>query len=304
MTTQVRIYQMDAFTHIPFGGNPAGVVPEADGLTPDQMQKIAREMNCSETAFVCSTDTPGADLRVRFFTPSEEIDLCGHATISTFIALGMENRFGTDLPLTVVQETNVGLLPVMLSRSEAGQIRALMTQAPPQFRECDLSRREAAQMIGLEEGDIDSDLPIGLAYTGVWDLFVPIKTVEAFKRMKPQTSQIAAQNRSIGVASTHCYSFDTIEESSHLHTRDFSPAVGIAEDPATGTANGALGAFLLRHGVLVPKGERLQLLVEQGFEIGRPSFLSVEVDGEPNSPRTVRVGGTAVPILQGMMTFA
>ncbi|ARU62566.1 hypothetical protein CBW65_17540 [Tumebacillus avium] len=303
MTTQVRIYQMDAFTHIPFGGNPAGVVTNADGLTPEQMQKIAREMNCSETAFACSTSTPGADLRVRFFTPTEEIDLCGHATISIFVALGLEQRFGADLPITLVQETNVGLLPVMLTKNSDGMIQALMTQAAPQFRECDLSRRDAAKLIGLEEADIDRDLPIGLAYTGVWDLFIPIKTREAFERMQPETALIAAHNRGLGVTSTHCYSFDTVHESSHLHTRDFSPAVGIPEDPATGTANGALGAFLLRHGVLVPKGEQLRLTVEQGFEIGRPSFLTVEVDGEPNSPRTVRVGGTAVPILQGTMTF-
>ncbi|ASS75543.1 hypothetical protein CIG75_11470 [Tumebacillus algifaecis] len=303
MTKQVRIYQMDAFTHIPFGGNPAGVVPDADGLTPEEMQKIAREMNCSETAFACSTTTPGADLRVRFFTPTEEIDLCGHATISVFAALGLEERFGSDLPITVVQETNVGLLPVMLTKTEDGRIQVLMTQAAPQFRDCDLSRREAAELLGLEEADIDPELPIGLAYTGVWDLFVPIKTQAAFERMNPVQSRIAAHNRAHGVTSTHCYSFDTIHETSHLHTRDFSPAVGIPEDPATGTANGALGAFLLRHGVLVPTGERLRLTVEQGFAIGRPSFLTVEVDGEPNSPRTVRVGGTAVPIIQGTMSF-
>ena len=131
----VRIYQMDAFTHIPFGGNPAGVVSDADGLTDDQMQKIAREMNCSETAFVLSTDTKGADLRVRFFTPTEEIDLCGHATVSTFVALGLESRFGRDLPCTVIQETRAGLLPVMISRDTDGKVQAQMTLAAPRFRE-------------------------------------------------------------------------------------------------------------------------------------------------------------------------
>lgn len=301
--TQVRIYQMDAFTHIPFGGNPAGVVPNADGLTPAQMQQIAREMNCSETAFVLNTDTPGADVRVRFFTPTEEIDLCGHATISTFVVMGMENRFERDLPLTIVQETNVGLLPVTISRDANGRIQALMTQAVPQFRECPITPAEAAKMLGLSTADIDTNLPIGLAYTGLWDLLVPVKSVEAFKWMRPDLHAIAGHNRSIGVASTHCYSLDTVDPDAHLHTRDFSPAFGIPEDPATGTANGALGAFLLHHGVFTPECEQLRLTVEQGFEIGRPSYLTVEVDGEPNSPRTVRVGGTAVPIIQGTMTF-
>ncbi|HEU4965387.1 MAG TPA: PhzF family phenazine biosynthesis protein [Bacilli bacterium] len=301
--TQVRIYQMDAFTHIPFGGNPAGVVPNADGLTAEQMQQIAREMNCSETAFVMSTDTPGADVRVRFFTPTEEIDLCGHATISTFVVLGLENYFQRDFPFTVVQETNVGLLPVTVSRDEQGRVHALMTQATPRFEECPITPNEAAKLLGLSPADIDPNLPIGLAYTGLWDLLVPIKSVEAFKWIKPDLHAIDNHNRSIGVASTHCYSLETVEEGSHLHTRDFSPAFGIPEDPATGTANGALGAFLLHHGVFTPQQEQLRLVVEQGFEIGRPSYLTVEVDGEPNSPRTVRVGGTAVPIIQGTMTF-
>ncbi|MGZ6507190.1 MAG: PhzF family phenazine biosynthesis protein [Tumebacillaceae bacterium] len=301
--TQVRIYQMDAFTHVPFGGNPAGVVPNADGLTTEQMQKIAREMNCSETAFVLSTETKGADVRVRFFTPQEEVDLCGHATISAFVVLGLEERFKRSLPFTVVQETNVGLLPVMISHDATGRVQALMTQAAPLFKECDLTRSEAARLLGIEESDIDPNLPIGLAYTGLWDLLVPIKTLEAFERMQPEYASIGAYNKSLGVASTHCYSLETVEKTSHLHTRDFSPAVGIAEDPATGTANGALGAFLLHHGILIPEREQMSLMVEQGFEIGRPSYITVEVDGEPRSPRTVRVGGTAVPILQGTMNF-
>jgi trans-2,3-dihydro-3-hydroxyanthranilate isomerase len=300
---EVRIYQMDAFTHIPFGGNPAGVVPEADGLTAEEMQKIAREMNCSETAFVMKSDKPGADLRVRFFTPTEEIDLCGHATISTFVVLGMEERFGSKLPQTVVQETNVGLLPVTISRDGEGRIQAFMTQASPAFKPCDVSRADAANLLGLQEQDIDPNLPIGLAYTGLWDLFVPINGLEPFARMQPDLVGISALNKTMGVASTHCYSLSTATPQAHLHTRDFSPAVGIPEDPATGTANGALGAFLLHHGVFVPERENVRLLVEQGFEIDRPSYLQVVVDGEPRSPRTVRVGGTAVAVLQGVMRF-
>ncbi|MBL0388505.1 PhzF family phenazine biosynthesis protein [Tumebacillus sp. ITR2] len=300
---EVRIYQMDAFTHIPFGGNPAGVVPDADGLTDEEMQQIAREMNVSETAFVCKSERPGADVRVRFFTPTEEIDLCGHATISTFVVLGLEERFGSKLPLTVVQETNVGLLPVMISRDGEGRIQAFMTQAAPAFASCDLNREDAAKLLGLAVDDIDPNLPIGLAYTGLWDLFVPIVGVEPFERMQPDLAAITTLNKSLGVASTHCYSLSTSTPQAHLHTRDFSPAVGIPEDPATGTANGALGAFLLHHGIFQPERENVRLLVEQGFEINRPSYLHVEVDGEPRSPRTVRVGGTAVPILQGTMRF-
>lgn len=300
---EVRVYQMDAFTHIPFGGNPAGVVPNADGLSDEQMQRIAREMNCSETAFVLSTDTPGADVRVRFFTPEAEVDLCGHATISTFVALSNEQRFGGKRITTVVQETRAGLLPVMISADEEGRTQVLMTMAAPRFRECELDRRAVAGILGLDEADIAADLPVGLGYTGLWDLFVPIRTVEAFARMRPNMEAMAEMNRRLGVASTHCYSLDTLTPDAQLHARDFAPSLGITEDPATGTANGALGAFLVHHGVFMPQREQVRLKVEQGFENGRPSLICVEVDGEPHSPRTVRVGGTAVQVMQGTIVF-
>ena len=298
---EVRVYQMDAFTHIPFGGNPAGVVPNADGLSDEQMQRIAREMNCSETAFVLSTDTPGADVRVRFFTPEAEVDLCGHATISTFVALSKEQRFGGKPVYTVVQETRAGLLPVMISADDQGRTQVLMTMAAPRFREVEFDRALYAKVLGLAEEDISAELPVGLGYTGLWDMFVPIQTVEAFSRMQPDWSRLADLNRNLGVASTHCYSLDTLTPDAQLHARDFAPSLGISEDPATGTANGALGAFLVRHGVFRPHCERVRLKVEQGFEHGRPSLVCVEVDGEPHSPRTVRVGGTAVQVMQRMI---
>lgn len=301
--TQIRIYQVNAFTHLPFGGNPAGVVADADGLTEREMQQIAREMNCTETAFVLSSEMPNADLRVRYFTPQEEVDLCGHATISAFVALGLEQRFGGELPRTVIIETKAGLLPVLLSRDAKERLQVVVTQAAPQFRACDLTRAEAATLLGLDESDLDPERPLGLAYTGLWDLMIPIRTLEAFQRMRPDLDAIAACNRRLGVSSTHCYSFETVEPTSHLHTRNFSPAVGIPEDPASGTANGALAAFLLQHGVLTPEREQVRLIVEQGFECDRPSFIHVELDGEPRSPRTARVGGGARPVFQGTMSF-
>ena len=121
--------------------------------------------------------------------------------------------------------------------------------------------------------------------------------------MEPNFAALAEMNQCLGVASTHCYSLDALTPDAQLHVRDFSPALGIPEDPATGTANGALAAFLMRHGVLMPQREQVRLKVEQGMEIGRPSLICVEVDGEPNSPRTVRVGGTAVQVMQGTMMF-
>jgi trans-2,3-dihydro-3-hydroxyanthranilate isomerase len=303
LMTQIRIYQVDAFTHIPFGGNPAGVVPDANGLSEQEMQRIARELNCSETAFVLPSERPNADLRLRYFTPQEEVDLCGHATISAFVALGLEHRFEGALPRTVILETKAGLLPVIISCDEQGRQLVLMTQAAPQFRPCEITRAEVARLLGLVEADLDPELPLGLAYTGLWDLMIPIRTLDAFARMKPDLDALAACNRKLGVTSTHCYSLEVVEPTSHLHARNFAPAVGIPEDPASGTANGALAAFLLQHGVLTPKREQVRLIVEQGFECNRPSYVYVELDGEPCSPRTVRVGGSAVPVFQGTMQF-
>jgi len=151
----VRVKQVDAFTKIPFGGNPAGVVTEADVLDDELKQKIAREMNLSETAFVSKSDV--ADFKVQFFTPKSEVDLCGHATIGTFSALYEEGRLDTNKTV-YYQETKAGVLPVELMEINGENI-FMMTQVVPKFEEVRADREEIAKLFGLEKQDL-TDLPV------------------------------------------------------------------------------------------------------------------------------------------------
>ena len=131
---KIKIYQVDSFTTHLFGGNPAGVVTEATGLTPFEMQKIAREMNCSETAFVTSSQSCEADFNVRFFTPTEEVNLCGHATIATFFVLATEGKIKLSTPEVILyQETKAGILPVSIASDTTGKILRIVMGHYPKF---------------------------------------------------------------------------------------------------------------------------------------------------------------------------
>lgn len=277
------VLQVDAFTRVPFAGNPAGVVPEAAGLTAAQMQAIAREMNLSETAFVLPAED--ADLALRFFTPTHEVDLCGHATVAAVHALGERGRLAARARV----RTRAGLLEV--ERRPDGTV--WMTQAPLALRDVPPEARAALpDLLGLAPEDLDPARPLVLASTGLWDLLVPVRSRAALFRARPHLSALAEHNRALGVASTHLYTFDPVEPGHTLHARDFSPAVGVPEDPHTGTATGALVAALVRLGHLPPG----PVAVEQGWTVGRPGVILAESDGTH-----VRVGGAAVTVLEGWL---
>ncbi len=285
MMHTIRIKQVDAFASRPFEGNPAGVVTDAAGLTAQQMQAIAKEMNCSETAFVLPSGS--ADLRLRYFTPAQEVDLCGHATIAALHALREEGL----VQGTLRAETAVGILEL-----EAGEDMHWMRQDTPRFRPAEESADVICGLLGLDPGDLDPAMPTGIAYTGLWDLLVPVRSLEALRRSQPDMRELARHNRSQGIVSTHLFCRETELPGSTLHTRDFSPAAGVPEDPHTGTASGALGSFLVRAGVLEPGSH----LFEQGWTVGRPGLIHVEV---ATAAAGVRVGGAAVTVISGSIAL-
>lgn len=299
MNGNLRILQVDAFTDVPFKGNPAGVVTDARGLSDELMQSIANEMNVSETAFVLESED--ADFRLRYFTPYEEVDLCGHATIGSVFAMAEEGAIAlTGDLVTVHLETNVGVLPVDIE-SEAGKVETvIMTQDRPRFRRCETGAEEIANILGIPYGQIAGcACPVGIAYTGLWHLLVPVDDIAFVREMEPDFRRLGSLNRDLGVDTTHVFTFLAEETGSDLHARDFAPAGGIDEDPATGTANGALGAFLVENRVAEISAGAAELTIEQGYEIGRESRVKVEVLCEEDSPAVVRVGGSAVISLKG-----
>ncbi len=311
----IRIKQVDAFTDLPFGGNPAGVVTDARGLTEEQMQRIAGEMNLSETAFVTPSEDDAADFNVRFFTPKNEVDLCGHATIATFFTLAEEGRIKPSVDenrVVVRQRTKAGILAVEVEFAGGAPDRVMMTQATPQFRSTRVERRDIAAVLGLSVDQIRADWPLELAYTGLWHLMVPVASSQAIDAAQPNLARLAELNHAEGVHTTHLIA-PSDREGSLVYTRDFAPAVGIPEDPATGTGSGAMGAYLIKNALL----ERLaateldqrqdgarqiaRLVSLQGYAINRPSQITIEVTSEESRPVGVKVGGRAVCMLEGRM---
>lgn len=290
------LWLVDAFTERALRGNPAGVVPQAEGLTERDMRAIAAEVHASETAFVWPA-SPGvaADFRLRYFTPAREVDLCGHATIGAICGLLADGRLPSVEGACHI-ETNVGVLRVRYGFAR-GIPWAEMGQALPQFRDGAFTAAEAAQALQIRVEDIDPSLPMGMSYTGLWDIFVPLRSVETVANLRPNHAAVEAWNNTLGAASTHVYAEGGVEAGHDFHTRDFSPAVGVPEDPATGTATGALMALLRRHGII---GAGDQLAFEQGYEIGRASVLLGRTEG-PDDAMSVFVRGSAVVSVTGTL---
>lgn len=296
----IPVYHVDAFTKVPFGGNPAGVVPEADGLTEKEMKNIARELNLSESAFLFSTNQPGSDFRVRYFTPTNEIDFCGHATVG--LSWLLATKYGwMDKAEQIVLESNIGTIPVALSKEKETLTAVTMTQVPPKVKDVQTDSDEIARVIGISTKALDQRYPIKLAYTGNWHLIVPVKSQRDIDTARPQIEELKKLNQSQKASTTHLFTFDTVEQGYDLYTRDFAPAVGIPEDPVTGAANGALAGYLLLEGIL--SFHRMQRLkIAQGHTIGRPGTLVVTVTKGPNeSEPVIQVSGSAVVTIEGTL---
>jgi trans-2,3-dihydro-3-hydroxyanthranilate isomerase len=294
---QIRVCHIDAFTKNPFEGNPAGVVPDASDLTETQMQKIANELNLPESAFLQPSANPEADFRVRYFTPQEEINFCGHATVGSAWLLATEYGWAEKAD-HIIFETNVGLIPVQWEKSEGKIIMVTMTQISPKVKEMEFDRTEIANLVGIPPEQLDDRYPIKLANTGNWHLIVPVKTNQAIDSATPKWEQLAILNKKHSISTTHLFSFDA-KPGFNLYTRDFAPAIGIPEDPVTGSANGALAGYLVLEGIL-NKDETHQLTIGQGDAINRQGTLFVTILPNENDV-IIKVGGSAHVTIDGML---
>ncbi|QIB73325.1 PhzF family phenazine biosynthesis protein [Halogeometricum borinquense] len=283
-----RTLLVDAFATEPLSGNAAGVVPDGD-LTESQMQSVASELAVSETAFVQSSGS--ADRRLRFFTPTREIDLCGHATIATHAHL---YRDGVIDAGTHTVETNVGVLDVEV---EADGI-VWMTQESPTVESVDLDYARLGEALGIDPAafrDVGEAVPPAVASTGLPFLVVPVNFLEHLGNADPNFTAVEKLTDEYDVAGLYVFTFDALEADTTLHARMFAPGIGIPEDPVTGTASGACGAYL-RH-VDAFDGELPEKMVfEQGHFLDRPGRVHVRVGTE------VRVGGFAVTALDGSLS--
>jgi len=279
--TRYEYRLVDVFTDRAFGGNPLAVFREPGGLDEKTMQAIAKELHLSETTFVFKPSSAAADHRVRIFTPDTELPFAGHPTLGTAYVLAE----GKDGAARI--EEGVGVIRVTLSD---GFVQ--MEQPLPTFTGTTITRKVAAEALGLAIEEVRSDVPIQVGSSGLPFLFVPLANLKAVRR---------ARRPGAIDANVYVFALSAERSGSHVHGRMFGgPAVGIAEDPATGAAQGPLGAYLVVHD-LVQVAPTTRIRVEQGFEIGRPSILDIEVDRGGAAITGVRVGGRCVAVGGGWL---
>ncbi len=305
---EYRFVQVDVFTDVPFGGNPLAVFPEAEGLTTGDMHRLAQEMNLSETTFVLPPRAPDADFKVRIFTPAAELPFAGHPVVGTHWVLAHLGRVDLREPVTQVRfELGVGVLPADLHVDGGKVERVVMTQDQPTFHAVLDDVTELATGLGMApEAITDMEFPVQIVSTGVPQMMVPVRSLAEVQALDAGKLNTAALNRVCRAVGTKCvmvFTFETERPESTVHVRMFAPLLGVPEDPATGSANGALGAYLVHHRAVEVTEPTTYIVSEQGAEISRPSTVHVEVDSKGDGITAVRVGGQVVPVLEGVVRF-
>lgn len=304
-----RFLQLDVFTDRAFCGNPLAVFPEAEGIPDEQMGKIAREMNLSETVFVLKPDSDKALRHLRIFTPTREIPFAGHPIVGTWAALADEGVVplpdGGNGLQRIFHEVGIGLLPVDIEFKDGQAVQVVMTQGKFEvISEIDDAQEQAevARALGLNREDLDESLPIQVITTGLSCLAVPVRSLADLRDIRINASLLADIYTRYGGTGCHAFTRETLEVgASRAHARFFAPADNIPEDPATGSACGALGAYLVHHGALSlePEDGQFRFVIEQGDFINRPSRINLDVKGQTGNVEEVKVGGSAVLVARG-----
>jgi len=364
-----RFIQLDVFTNQPFAGNPLAVFPEAEGLSDEQMMKIAREMNLSETVFVLRPEEskqqsvnskqptanseqstangqqqeseseeqsandiaqtsegeaqrvgsaiPQSEIRnpkfplrrLRIFTPVREIPFAGHPIVGSWNALAREGIVplpeGGNGWTRIHHEVGIGILPVDIEFKDGAPVQVVMTQGKFEILaeiEDGNEQAELARALGRDRDDLDENLPIQVISTGLSSLAVPIRSLADLGTCRVNSSLLGELYTQHGATGCHAFSRETIEiADARAHARFFAPADNIAEDPATGSASGALGGYLIHHGAsgIEPVDGRYKFVIEQGDFMHRPSRINLDVGGKPGAVEEVRVGGPSVVVARG-----
>jgi len=290
-----QFYQVDVFTGTPLGGNPLAVFVDACGLDEECMQQIAREMNLSETTFVTSSSDCEADFEVRIFTPTKELPFAGHPVIGTTHVLRESGKVARDQKL-IHLKLRIGTIPICVEEDE----RLFMEHPQAKFLKIVDSVDLVAESLGLSSSAIDPRWPCQIVSTGVPALLVPIKTLELMQQIKINSAKLLEIFKPFGTDMIYAFTTETLNSSSALHSRLFAPFIGVTEDPATGSASGAVGAYLAKYCV-IEKDILDSFKIEQGYEMKRPASICVQVKQEGTVIKSIRVGGESVTIIQGQL---
>ena len=310
---ELTLRQIDVFTTSPFCGNPALVATGAEGLSDEEMQRVAAEMNILESTYVTKPHTSDADFRVKFFTPSSEYDFSGHAMIATCFALVEEGIVTLCEGITTRSiETNAGVISVdfhfeegddqyssggldsvpLNSGGTPGALRKIMIhRSIDRFSPADVTVSEIASTLGIPEGEITmTGLPIEIVFNGVFQLVIPVHRSETLAAMCPDLIKLKLLNLKLGVQTTDVFTTDAITDDCICYSRHFSPVMGMWEDLGSGAGGSSIAAYMLRHGVITSQAA----VMEQGPEADKLCRVHVDVRETNGEAIAVQVGGLAV----------
>ncbi len=294
-------YILDVFTETAFAGNPLAVVRGAEGMSGERMQAVAREFNLSETVFVLPSHDPVNTARIRIFTPQRELPFAGHPTIGTAVLIAQLDAPGllSAQDLSVVLEEEVGNVACTVAHRKGRAPRASF-QLPTEPKEVAIAPDDAliAAALGLEPDDIGFEKHFPTIWSaGLGFTFVPVRSMEAIGRARPVMSCWANGVGPADHPNAFLYTRDVAREGSAFHARMFAPSMGVTEDPATGSAVAAFAGAIMQFEN--PTDGNHVYVVEQGFEMGRPSLITLGIDVEERQLVDASIGGAAVLVAQG-----
>lgn len=279
---KVDVYTLNPFAKTKEGGNAAGVVTNADSLSEKEMRKIAAILGFSETAFILKSNV--ADFKVRFFTPNEEVDLCGHATIGTYYTMA---SLGLLKPGMYKQETKAGILGIEIKDDNY----IVMNQQVPVFSEI-IDKDELADSLNIKASHMMEDLSVQVVSTGLRDIMVPVKSIKILNAIKPDMEKVKNISRKYNAVGYHVFALESLH-GAYANCRNFAPLYDIPEEAATGTSNGALGCYLYHYGKINDE-QASNIVIEQGYFMKKPSEILVSLTVKENEILEVKVGGNAM----------
>ncbi len=296
----LRYWLLDVFTEQPFGGNQLAVFTDEVLLPTETMQTIAKELNLSETVFVLPGSTPSSK-RLRIFTPNTELPMAGHPTIGTAYLLAAKGM----IPVSpgsnhYIFEENVGNIEVLINQIDGKITTTEMIQPIPTFYEPYSNPEKIAELLSLDIEDIDNRYPIQTVSAGVPFLYIPVRTLHAMNNIQLRLD-IWKDEFSKLEETSHIFAFtlETTHKESHVHSRMFAPAMGISEDPATGSASGPLGCYIVTYGLIEGNQGHYHMISEQGIQMNRPSFISIKIQKKHEMFHKVSIGGASIIVGTG-----
>jgi trans-2,3-dihydro-3-hydroxyanthranilate isomerase len=300
---KVHFIQADVFSDSPFGGNPVVIIPDPGAMTGEEMQALARGMSFGETAFVVPATMEQAAFALRCYTPTTHVAYSGHALLGASYVLASVGRLELQEPIASIDvEIRSTLHPVTLQVSGDKVSRVSTVDGPAEFGPVMEDYGKIAGALSLDAMDIlQTGLPVQVVGTSLRTVIVPVRSLISIREMMPSGPAVSQLLQDVGAELLLVFSNDTLLPVNDVHVRVFAPPVGLDEDPASGSANGALAAYLVRHGAF-EAGPDATLRSEQGTETGRPSVIELRVD-LTTTPATIHVGGRVARSVEGSVFY-